>query len=169
MFVLPLGLDPGWHLGNLYTVALAVLGLCIVAAALTTASPARLPVPPSVLYVLVGAVIAAALALLDVTPLDPVRDHLLLERLCEIALPDEPPQDRLVDRALERPFGQNAGEVDQSARRAGYGQTALGAQVSWAEGRGVVEAQPRLAATVHRARDIHDVVCLPAHAPPGAR
>lgn len=82
----PLALDPGWHLGGLYPVALAVVGLCVIAGAVTTARPRGLLLPPSVLYVTVGGLVAVALAVLDVTPLDPEGDHLLLERLCELAL-----------------------------------------------------------------------------------
>jgi NhaP-type Na+/H+ or K+/H+ antiporter len=82
----PLALDPGWHLGGLYPVALTVVGLCVIAGAITLARSGRLLLPASVLYVAVGGLLAVALSLLDVTPLDPEGDHVLLERLCELAL-----------------------------------------------------------------------------------
>jgi NhaP-type Na+/H+ or K+/H+ antiporter len=82
----PLALDPGWHLGGLYTVALAVAGICLIAGAIAVARPDGLPVPPSVLYLTAGGLVAVVLWLLDVTPLDPERDHVLIERLCELAL-----------------------------------------------------------------------------------
>jgi len=66
-----LALDLGWHFGGLYTVGLGGLGFCLVLGAAAMAGPQRLPVPPSVLYVALGAVAAGALAVLGVSPLDP--------------------------------------------------------------------------------------------------
>lgn len=86
MPTLPLALDPGWHLGGLYTIALAAGGLFLVAGAILMARSGGLLVPQSVLYVVIGMVLAGALALLDVQPLDPESDHVLLERLSELAL-----------------------------------------------------------------------------------
>lgn len=86
MPMLPLALDPGWHLGGLYPVGLLAAGVSLVVGAITLVRPQRLPIPASVLYIVFGALIAGALALLGVTPLDPESDHKLLERLCELAL-----------------------------------------------------------------------------------
>lgn len=86
MPMLRLALDPGWHLGGLYPVGLLAAGVSLVIGAITLVRPQRLPIPASVLYIVFGALIAGALALLGVTPLDPESDHKLLERLCELAL-----------------------------------------------------------------------------------
>ncbi|MEP6954732.1 MAG: cation:proton antiporter [Solirubrobacteraceae bacterium] len=86
MVVSPLALLPGWHFGGLYPLLLAAVGTCLVVGALVLKRPHRRPVPPSVLYVLLGALGAVCLALLDVNPLGPESDHELLERLCELAL-----------------------------------------------------------------------------------
>lgn len=86
MLAPPLALDPGWHLGSLYTLALCAAGAGLVLGAVVMARPGRIGIPASVLYVLIGAAVAAALAVLGVTPIDPERDHVLLERLCELAL-----------------------------------------------------------------------------------
>lgn len=86
MPMLPLALDPGWHLGGLYPVGLLAAGVSLVVGAITLVRPQRLPIPASVLYIVFGALIAGALALLGVTPLDPESDHELLQRLCELAL-----------------------------------------------------------------------------------
>jgi sodium/hydrogen antiporter len=79
-------LAPGWHLGDLYTLALVAGGLAILGSVGTLARRGRRVFSASVFYVAVGAVGAVALSLVDVAPLDPIDDHLLLERLCEFAL-----------------------------------------------------------------------------------
>ncbi len=81
-----LAVAPGWHLGDLYTLALAGVGAAVLIGVVATTGRRSLPVASSVVVVVVGALGAVALELLDVRPLDPEGDHLLLERLTEVAL-----------------------------------------------------------------------------------
>jgi NhaP-type Na+/H+ or K+/H+ antiporter len=81
-----IALAPGWHLGDLYTLALAATGLAVVIGAVAMTRQSRWGFPPSVVYVALGAVGALALSLLDVAPIDPQHDHVLVERLTELAL-----------------------------------------------------------------------------------
>lgn len=81
-----LGLAAGWHLGDLYTLALAAIGASILTGAFAVSRHGDRAISASVFYVGFGALGAVALWLLKVAPLDPVRNHVLLERLCELAL-----------------------------------------------------------------------------------
>lgn len=80
----PIALATGWHAGGLYTVGLLFLALVIVIGA--AALSYERAVPASVLYVALGGLAAGALSVLDVQPLDPVNDYLLVERIAELAL-----------------------------------------------------------------------------------
>ena len=80
----PLGLATGWHLGGLYTVGLLFLGLVVLIGA--AALSYERAVPASVFYLALGGLAAGALSLLDVQPVDPVSDYLLVERIAELAL-----------------------------------------------------------------------------------
>jgi NhaP-type Na+/H+ or K+/H+ antiporter len=81
-----LALAPGWHLGGLYTLALLAAGITIVTATTAMSRRKDWAFSASVLYVGLGGVIAIALAVLGVPPLDPEHDHTLVERLTELAL-----------------------------------------------------------------------------------
>ncbi|HYM57224.1 MAG TPA: cation:proton antiporter [Solirubrobacteraceae bacterium] len=77
---------PGWHPGDLYTLALAAVGVTVPIGVAALSRQHERAFSASVLYVVLGAVGAVALSALDVRPLDPEGDHVLLERLTELAL-----------------------------------------------------------------------------------
>ncbi|MBA3262407.1 MAG: cation:proton antiporter [Thermoleophilaceae bacterium] len=77
---------PGWHLGGLYSVALAAVGITVLIGVAAMTQQHERTFSASVFYVALGAVGAVALSVLDVPPLDPEGDHVLLERLAELAL-----------------------------------------------------------------------------------
>ncbi len=79
-------LAPGWHLGGLYAVGLACAGIAVLIAAAAMSHDHERAFSAAVVYVALGAIGAVALALLGVRPLDPLRDHALLERAAELAL-----------------------------------------------------------------------------------
>jgi sodium/hydrogen antiporter len=79
-------LSSGWHLGNLYTLALVAVGASILVAAFGVSRHGEGAVSASVFYVGLGAVGAVGLSVLGITPLEPIRDDLLVERLSELAL-----------------------------------------------------------------------------------
>jgi NhaP-type Na+/H+ or K+/H+ antiporter len=81
-----LALAPGWHLGGLYTLALLAAGITIVIGTTAMSRRKEWAFSASVIYVGLGAVIAVALAVLGVPPLDPEHDHTVVERLTELAL-----------------------------------------------------------------------------------
>ena len=83
---LPVAVAPGWHLGELYPVALAAVGVCVLIGAGALSNRHERAFSASVYYVALGALGAVALAALDIAPLDPVDDHVLLERVTELAL-----------------------------------------------------------------------------------
>ncbi|MBA2523025.1 MAG: cation:proton antiporter [Solirubrobacterales bacterium] len=82
----PLALSEGFHVGGLYVAGLVGLGITLVVGVGALSNQHERAFSASVFYVLLGVVGALALSVLDVTPLDPVRDHTLLERLAELAL-----------------------------------------------------------------------------------
>ena len=79
-------IDTGWHLGGLYTLALAAVGVAVLVGAAVVSHQHERTFSASVFYVAAGALGAVALSWLDVSPLDPEDDYLLLERLTELAL-----------------------------------------------------------------------------------
>lgn len=81
-----LSLAAGWHLGDLYTVGLVAAGAAVLIGAAAMSHDHKRAFSASVVYVALGALGAIALSLLGVDPLDPEGDHLLLERLTELAL-----------------------------------------------------------------------------------
>jgi NhaP-type Na+/H+ or K+/H+ antiporter len=83
---LELAVSPGWHLGGLYTLALASVGLTVLVGVVVMSLQHERTFSASVFYVAIGAIGAVALSALDVRPLDPEGDHVLLERLTELAL-----------------------------------------------------------------------------------
>jgi len=80
------GVAPGWELGGLYTLALAAVGVTVLIGVAAMSQQHERTFSASVFYVALGAVGAVALSVLDVRPLDPEGDHVLLERLTELAL-----------------------------------------------------------------------------------
>jgi NhaP-type Na+/H+ or K+/H+ antiporter len=77
---------PGWHLGDLYTLAMLAVGATVLIGVAVRSRRHEWAFSASVVYVGLGGLGAVALALLDVAPLDPEGDHVLLERLTELAL-----------------------------------------------------------------------------------
>jgi NhaP-type Na+/H+ or K+/H+ antiporter len=76
----------GWHLGHLYTLGLVAVGAAVLVGAVAMTRQERSGFSPSIVYVALGAGGAVALSLLDVAPIDPQDDHVLVERLTELAL-----------------------------------------------------------------------------------
>jgi sodium/hydrogen antiporter len=81
-----LALTEGFDLGGLYVLGLLGLGVALFVAVGALSHQHERAFSAAVFYVVLGAVGAAALSLLDVRPFDPVRDHTLVERLTELAL-----------------------------------------------------------------------------------
>lgn len=86
MAATPLGLSEGFHAGGIYVLGLLGLGLALAAGIAVLSRQGDGPFSAAVLYVGLGALAAVALSALDVTPIDPIRDHDLVERLTELAL-----------------------------------------------------------------------------------
>lgn len=86
MAATPLGLSEGFHAGGIYVLGLLGLGLALAAGIAVLSHQGDRPFSAAVIYVGLGALAAVALSALDVTPIDPIRDHDLVERLTELAL-----------------------------------------------------------------------------------
>ncbi len=83
---LPQGLAPGWSLGGQYTLGLIFVGAVLLVGAAAMSHQHKRAFSASVFYVVLGALAGVGLTVLDVDPLSPEGDHLLLERLTEFAL-----------------------------------------------------------------------------------
>lgn len=83
---LPLALSEGFHLGDLWVLGLAVVGLSFLVAVVALAASRDRAFSASIAYVALGAVVAVVLALADVAPFDPEADAEVLERVAELAL-----------------------------------------------------------------------------------
>jgi NhaP-type Na+/H+ or K+/H+ antiporter len=81
-----LALTEGFDLGGLYVLGLLGLGVALFVAVGALSHQHERAFSAAVFYIVLGAVGAVALSLLDVRPFDPVRDHTLVERLTELAL-----------------------------------------------------------------------------------
>jgi sodium/hydrogen antiporter len=81
-----LALTEGFDLGGLYVLGLLGLGVALFVAVGALSHQQERAFSAAVFYIVLGAVGAVALSLLDVRPFDPVRDHTLVERLTELAL-----------------------------------------------------------------------------------
>ncbi len=81
-----MALAPGWGLGSLYTVGLLFVGVVVLVGVAAMSHQSERSFSASVFYVAFGALAAVGLTLLDVSPLDPESDHVVLERLSELAL-----------------------------------------------------------------------------------
>jgi NhaP-type Na+/H+ or K+/H+ antiporter len=81
-----LALGQGFDLGGLYVLGLLGFGVALFVAVGALSHQHERAFSAAVFYIVLGAVGAVALSLLDVRPFDPVRDHTLVERLTELAL-----------------------------------------------------------------------------------
>lgn len=79
-------LTEGFDAGGLYMLGLAAAGLALAIGVGALSHQHDRAFSASVIYVLMGAIGAGALAILDVAPIDPIADHALVERLTELAL-----------------------------------------------------------------------------------
>ncbi|MBX5468905.1 MAG: cation:proton antiporter [Thermoleophilaceae bacterium] len=76
----------GFSLGDPFDVGLAFLGVVLVAAVAALPHEHERAYSVAVLYIAVGAVLGLGLRLYDRGPLDPIDDHLLLQRVSEAAM-----------------------------------------------------------------------------------
>lgn len=81
-----LALLPGWGLGSLYAVGLLFLGVVVLVGVAARSHQYERSFSASVFYLAFGALAAIGLSLIDVSPLDPETDHVVLERTSELAL-----------------------------------------------------------------------------------
>jgi sodium/hydrogen antiporter len=81
-----LALTEGFDLGGLYVLGLLGLGVALFVAVGALSHQQERAFSAAVFYIVLGAIGAVALSLLDVRPFDPVRDHRLVERLTALAL-----------------------------------------------------------------------------------
>lgn len=83
---MPLALSEGFHAGGLYLLGLLGIGLALAIGIAALSHQHERPFSAALIYVLLGAFGALALSVLDVSPIDPLGDHELIERLTELAL-----------------------------------------------------------------------------------
>lgn len=83
---MPLALSEGFHAGGLYVLALLGFGLALAAGIGALSHQHERAFSAALIYVLLGAFGAVWLSILDVSPIDPIGDHTLVERLSELAL-----------------------------------------------------------------------------------
>ena len=81
-----LALSEGFHAGGLYALGLLGLGLALAAGIAALSHQDERAFSAALIYVLLGALGALAMSILDVSPIDPLSDHGLIERLSELAL-----------------------------------------------------------------------------------
>lgn len=81
-----LALAPGWDLGDLYALGLVLVGVVVLVGAMAMSHQDERAFSAPVVYVVLGAIAALGLSALDVRPLSPEGDHVLLKRLTELAL-----------------------------------------------------------------------------------
>ncbi len=81
-----LALRTGFHLGGPYPIGMLFLGAALAVAVIALSHEQERSFSAAAIYVALGGIAAGGLALLDLHPFDPVRDHALLERLAELAL-----------------------------------------------------------------------------------
>jgi NhaP-type Na+/H+ or K+/H+ antiporter len=85
-FGAPVALTEGFHAGGNYMLGLLGLGLALFIGVAALSHQRERAFSAALIYVIVGALGAGALSLVDVAPIDPVHDHELVERLTELAL-----------------------------------------------------------------------------------
>ncbi len=83
---MPAALTEGFHLGDLYVLGMLGIGVAVAIGIGALSHQHERAFSAAVVYVVLGALGALALSALDVAPIDPLRDHELLERLTELAL-----------------------------------------------------------------------------------
>ncbi len=81
-----LALTEGFDVGGLYVLAMIGVGIALVVGIGALSHQGERAFSAAVFYVLLGALGAIVISILDVAPLDPVGDHLIVERLTELAL-----------------------------------------------------------------------------------
>jgi NhaP-type Na+/H+ or K+/H+ antiporter len=79
-------LSEGLHFGGYFTLAVTGLGIALLVAVAALSHQEERAFSAAVFYVGLGALAAVGIALLGVDPLDPIRNHKLLEHLSELAL-----------------------------------------------------------------------------------
>jgi NhaP-type Na+/H+ or K+/H+ antiporter len=84
--VLPTAAQPGFSFADPYAIALAFAGLAVFAAIGALSHQRGRAFSASLIYLGLGMVGATMIDLLDVGWIDPMRDHVLLERLSELAV-----------------------------------------------------------------------------------
>ena len=83
---MPLALSEGFHAGDLYVLGLLGVGLALAAGLAALSHQRERAFSAALIYLLLGAVGALAMSVLDVSPIDPLSDYGLIERLSELAL-----------------------------------------------------------------------------------
>ena len=84
--LMPLALREGFHAGDLYVLGLLGVGMALAAGIAALSHQRERAFSAALIYVLLGALAALAMSILDVSPIDPLSDHGLIERLSELAL-----------------------------------------------------------------------------------
>jgi NhaP-type Na+/H+ or K+/H+ antiporter len=79
-------LSEGLHFGGYFTLAVTGLGIALLVAVAALSHQEERAFSAAVFYVGLGALAAVGISLLGVDPLDPIRNHKLLEHLSELAL-----------------------------------------------------------------------------------
>jgi NhaP-type Na+/H+ or K+/H+ antiporter len=74
------------HVGGVYALGMAFAGLVLLAGIAALSGQHARPFSATVLYLLLGAAASLALGALGVHRLGPLRDHVLFQRVCEVAL-----------------------------------------------------------------------------------
>jgi NhaP-type Na+/H+ or K+/H+ antiporter len=81
-----LALTEGFDVGGFYVLGLLGLGVALFVAVGALSHQHERAFSAAVFYVALGVIGALALSLLDIRPFDPVQDHVVVERLTELAL-----------------------------------------------------------------------------------
>ena len=83
---MPLALGPGWEAAEPYALGLLFLGLATFVAIGALSHEHDRAWSATIIYLVLGGVAAVGLNLLDIAPLDPLRDEQLIQRVTELAL-----------------------------------------------------------------------------------
>jgi NhaP-type Na+/H+ or K+/H+ antiporter len=79
-------LSEGFHAGGQYALGLLALALALAVGVAALSRQEEGAFSAAMIYVLLGAVGAVGLSLLDIAPFDPVADHRVVQRISELAL-----------------------------------------------------------------------------------
>ena len=74
------------HIGGDYALGMAFVGVVLLGGIAALSGQHARPFSATILYLVLGAVASLALGALGVRRLDPIGDHVLFERVCEVAL-----------------------------------------------------------------------------------